>query len=89
MSESYSTYDAKSKFSELLRKVRAGRRIRITYRGRDVAESSPVGEPDTMDDTVRRLEEDGVLGRAPSTRTPLVPLDRRPGALERFLDSRE
>lgn len=38
MSDTYSTYEAKARFSEIIRKVRSGKHVRITYRGREVAE---------------------------------------------------
>ena len=38
----YSTYEAKAKLSEILRKVRAGQRVGISYRGELVAEVAPV-----------------------------------------------
>ena len=46
MAETYSTYEAKTKFSEVIRKVRAGQRIVIAYRGEEIAEIlSADGEP--------------------------------------------
>jgi antitoxin (DNA-binding transcriptional repressor) of toxin-antitoxin stability system len=42
----YSTYEAKARFSEVIRKVRAGQRVVIAYRGAEVAE-------------IRRLETRG------------------------------
>lgn len=90
MIERYSTYEAKARFSEVLRKVRSGKRVRITYRGQEVAEIGPI-EPNqgTTEDAMRRLEEAGILDPRPPVRAMLTPLVRRPGALERFLDSRE
>ena len=90
MTDSYSTYDAKARFSEVLRKVRAGKRVRITYRGHDVAEIAPI-EPErrNLEDVLHRLEEAGVLSPTPPVRVPLTPLVRRAGALDRFLESRE
>lgn len=38
----YSTHDAKARFSELVRKVREGRSVTITYRGEPVAELRPI-----------------------------------------------
>ena len=90
MIDTYSTYEAKARFSEVLRKVRAGRRVRITYRGQDVAEIAPiVPEERNIEGALRRLEEAGVLSPTPLSRVPLTPLARRRGALERFLESRE
>ena len=89
MIERYSTYEAKARFSEVLRKVRSGKRVRITYRGQEVAEIAPIEPEPGTEDTMRRLEEAGILDPRPPTRATLSPLVRRPGALERFLDSRE
>ena len=38
MSDTYSTYEAKARFSEIIRKIRSGKHVRITYRAREVAE---------------------------------------------------
>ena len=38
MAPTYSTYEAKARFSEVMRKVRSGQRVRITYRGEEIAE---------------------------------------------------
>ena len=42
MESVYSTYEAKTKFSELLRKVRQGGRVVITFHGEPVAEIRPI-----------------------------------------------
>jgi prevent-host-death family protein len=90
MTETYSTYEAKAKFSEILRKVRAGQRIVIAYRGEEVAEIRPIEtRGDRLDKSLKRLEDRGLLSRARTHTGPLKPLARKPGALARFLDSRE
>ena len=66
----YSTYDAKARFSEILRKVRAGERVSITYRGKEVAEIRPVIEEETVEERLRKLEERGI-GR-PSTYASII-----------------
>jgi len=38
----YSTYEAKARFSEVIRKVRDGQRVVIAYRGEEVAEIRPL-----------------------------------------------
>ena len=45
----YSTYEAKARFSEVLRQVRAGTTVTVTYRGEPVAEIRPI-EPPAHDD---------------------------------------
>lgn len=90
MSDVYSTYEAKAKFSEILRKVRAGRRVRISYRGEEVAEIAPI-EPAgrSLAASLKRLEETGLIGPSPGRPGSLRPIARRPGALARFLESRD
>ena len=34
MPKTYSTYEAKAKFSEILRKIRGGESVYVTYRGK-------------------------------------------------------
>jgi prevent-host-death family protein len=90
MARTYSAYEAKAKFGEILRRVRAGQRIFIAYRGEKVAEIRAI-EPrkPTLADWLRQLEEEGAL--APSHGRPgfLKPLARKRGALARFLEARE
>lgn len=90
MSRTYSTYEAKAKFSEILRQVRSGQRVRISYRGEEVAEIRPIGSSaDTIRRRIEELQEAGVLGRTASGKVRLEPVARRRGALRRFLESRE
>jgi prevent-host-death family protein len=86
----YSAYEAKAKFSELIRRVCAGQRVIIAYRGKQVAQVSPI-EPARpgLDRHLERLEEQGILSRYRKPSGPLKPMARRPGALARFLESRE
>ena len=90
MAQTYSTYEAKARFSEIIRKVRAGQRIIISHRGLEVAEIRPLAIRDGgLANRLERMEEEGIVGphRAPPGR--LRPLARKPGALIRFLESRE
>ena len=90
MTETYSTYEAKAKFSEILRKVRAGQRVVIAYRGEEIAEIRPIETSgDRLGKSLKRLEDQGLLSRARTPTGPLKPLVKRPGALARFLVSRE
>ena len=90
MPHAYSLYEAKAKFSEVIRQVRAGKRVLISYRGKNIAEIAPL-EPakSSFEERLERLEKEGVLG------PPVKPLGRwkllarRPGALARFLESRD
>ena len=89
MVQVYSAYEAKAKFSEILRKVKAGQRVIISYRGEEVAEIRPLETSRSLEASLRQLEADGILSSP--TRQPghLAPVARRPGALDRFLESRE
>jgi len=88
--ETYSTYEAKAKFSEVIRKVRAGQTVRIAYHGEEIAEVRPLyGVRASLSKRVTRLEEQGVLGRPGKPGGAVRPLVRKPGALRRFLESRE
>jgi prevent-host-death family protein len=90
MTRVYSTYEAKSRFSEILRQVREGHRVRISYRGEEVAEIGPIEErAKPLEERLADLERQGVL--IPAKRSPgaLRPIADRPGALRRFLESRD
>lgn len=89
MPRTYSTYEAKARFSEILRKVRGGETVYVSYRGREVAEIRPVQSEPTAEEALRKLEERGILARPVEPATPLRPIVRREGALDRFLESRE
>ncbi len=92
MSRDYSTYDAKAKFSEILRKVRAGQRVVISYRGEKVAEVRPLSKrkPSGLLARLKELEERGVLEPPKKVKKgSLKPLVHKPGALARFLESRD
>jgi len=86
----YSTYEAKARFSEVIRRVRAGQRVVIAYRGEEVAEIRPIEAGGTgLEKSLARLEDEGVLSRARKPSGRPRPLAKRPGALARFLESRE
>lgn len=85
----YSTYEAKARFSEILRKVRAGESVYVSYRGREVAEIRPIERDETMEDRYRRLVERGEIAPARDPGARPARLASRPGALARFLESRD
>lgn len=85
----YSTYEAKARFSEILRKVRSGESVFISYRGEEVAEIRPIARKPSTEEALRRLREKGVLGAEARPEGTLAPRVRSPGALARFLESRE
>lgn len=89
MADTYSTYEAKAKFSEILRKVRDGKHVYITYRGREVAEIRPFEQEETFEERLEKLRQRGVIVDAIDKDAPLKPIARRPGALKRFLEERD
>ena len=89
MTDTYSTYDAKARFSEILRKVRSGETVYVTYRGEVVAEMKPLEKADSMEARIERLEERGVITRRPAKRAPMKSIANRPGAVKRFLEERD
>lgn len=91
MSDIYSTYEAKARFSEILRRVREGRTVTVSYHGEPVAEIRPIRRVPGLPARLDRLEDRGVLRRPPrEPDTPAVPsrVKRRKGALDRFLAER-
>ncbi len=89
MSPVYSTYEAKARFSEVLRLVREGASVTVTYRGQPVAEIRPI-EPraGSVEEHFAELERRGVCTPARDPESPLVPGSPNPGGLARFLAER-
>ncbi len=85
----YSTYEAKAKLAEIIRRVRGGARVTITYRGQAVAEVRPVEAPPvSLAARLELLAGDARVLRGSGRRT-FHALARRPGSLARFLSERE
>ncbi len=85
----YSTYEAKARFSEVIRQVREGKTVTVSYRGEPVAEIRPIrGEPQTIEARLDALERQGIIVSSGPAKAPFTALGRRPGALNRFLDER-
>lgn len=90
MNLTYSTYEAKARFSEVMRLVREGRTVHISYHGKPVAEIRPIEEKKkTLEEHLDELERRGVVSPARDPNAPLEPIAHRPGALQRFLDERD
>lgn len=94
MRKVYSLYEAKARFSEIIREVRErGASVTISYHGEPVAEIRPVDAKATgsLEQKLKELAASGALSPAPAdnTRVRLQPLDYRPGALRRFLEERD
>lgn len=91
----YSVQDAREHLEEILETVRSGESVTISESGHAIAEVRPIpretdsGEPST-EAFIRELQEEGVL-RAPfiKPRGELTPIAIKPGALARFLASRD
>ncbi len=89
MAITYSTYEAKARFSEVIRQVREGRTVMVSYRGEPVAEIRPIEKgARTIEERLAELERRGILERAKNPRTRFTPGEYVPGALERFLADR-
>lgn len=89
MTETYSTYEAKAKLSEILRKMEAGATVRISRRGEVVAEIRPLRPaPSGLEQRIKQLAKRGALATPSSDRGHLRPVQSRPGALGRFLSDR-
>ena len=92
MPREYSVYEAKARFSELVRRVRErGDTVVVTYHGQPVAEIRPITQTNeiTLPARLARLEEQGILVPAGTARRRLRKVARRAGALDRFLQDRD
>ena len=85
----YSTYEAKAKLSQILRRVRAGQCVVIAHRGIPVAEVRPLAKRLTLAGTLAQLEDAGALSPAPAGPLHLAAVAKRRGGLARFLAARE
>lgn len=90
MNLTFSTYEAKARFSEVIRLVREGRTVHISYHGKPVAEIRPIEEKKkSIEEHLSELERRGVIVPARDRNAPIEPIAHRPGALQRFLDERD
>jgi len=89
MARSYPVHEAKAKLSEILRRVKQGRSVTISERGREIARVVPVERPADLPSRLRQLEREGVILRRSGSAASIRLVARRPGALRRFLGSRE
>lgn len=88
----YSTYDAKARFSEVLSRVRGGTTITVTYNGEPVAEIRPLNRRGGTEARLEWLRSRGELvgpERKDRDDRYLGPVTRRPGALDRFIAERD
>ena len=90
MAITYSAYDAKARFSEVLRHVRDGKIVTVSYRGKPVAEIHAVRDsPATIEARLDDLKRQGIVVGLGEPRKPMEAVGRRPGALKRFLAERD
>ena len=91
MAPDYSIDEAKARFSEVIRRVREGDIVTVSYRGEPVAEIRPIGRrpTSTLDERLEYLERRGALVRPALRKRMFRPVQRRSGALARFLAERE
>ena len=91
MKKTYSLYEAKARFSEIIRQVRErNATVTVSYHGKPVAEIRPVDRAaaGAIEQRLGELEARGALIR--SARRPHFPrVAKRPGALARFLEDRD
>ena len=88
MSE-YSVYEAKARFSEILRQVRRRKPVFVTYRGKQIAKIVPVDADDhTLASRIYQLEELGLVSPV-LPRKEWRPIVHRKDALKRFLQDRD
>ena len=87
MALNYSIYEAKARFSEVIRQVREGKTVTVSYRGEPVAEIRSIRRrrKPTLDERLKDLERSGSLVRSTIPRRMFRPVERRSGALSMFL----
>ena len=90
MALTYSIYEARARFSEVIRQVREGKTVTVSYRGKPVAEIRSIRRrlKPTLDERLKDLEHSGSLVRSAIPRRTFRAVERRPGALSRFLAER-
>ncbi len=89
MAITYSTYEAKTRFYEVIRRVREGCTVTVSYRGEPVAEIRPIRQTaQTIEERLDELERRGALERAKGPRVPVKLGEHRDGVLDRFLSER-
>ena len=90
MARTYSIYEAKARFSEVIREVREGETVTVSYRGEPVAEIRAIrqSKTPTLDERLDHLERRGALLRPAHPRRDFKTVADRPGALARFLAER-
>lgn len=89
MAITFSTSEAKARFSEVMRHVREGRTVTVTYRGEAVAEIKPLARPASIEARIEDLRARGILTGPAGSMTFFDRGTHVPGAMKRFLDERD
>lgn len=85
----YSATEARARFSEVLRHVREGKTVTLSYRGAPVAEIRPLSKkPPTLEARVAELERQGSIVPPVGPPEPFTPGPPLPGTLAEFLAER-
>jgi len=84
----YSVQEVERHIVEILRRVREGERVILSEAGRDIAEIRPLSQSQEEEE-LRELQARGILGPLVKPEGSLSPMAERPGALARFLESRD
>ena len=84
----YSVQEVEGHIAEILRRVRDGERVILSEAGRDIAEIRPLSESQEEEE-LQELQARGILGPLVKPEGTLSPMAERPGALARFLESRD
>ena len=89
----YSVQELAGKLEEILGRIRAGEMVVLTQEGEGIAVIRPVRLPaktgDPVEDALRELVAEGILSPSTEPRGELTPIVEAPGALARFLESRD
>lgn len=90
MARRYSLYEAKARFSAIIREVRDGHPVTVTWHGQPVAEIRPITtDREGLEGRLADLAERGVVVRPARPGPPTRAIARRQGALRRFLADRD
>ncbi len=90
MRDQYSLYEAKARLSAIIRQVREGRSVTVTWHGTPVAEIRPIPpSAANIEGRITELVSQGALVPADDPGQRPRPVAIRPGALQNFLDQRD
>lgn len=88
MKSKYSIYEAKTHLSEIIRSVKQDRSVIITDRGKEVARVVPIVDSTNFEKRLEAMERAGIITSATGRPSDIKPIAHRPGALKRFLETR-